>query len=126
MMKVFIPSDREFKYSECKKMFDNHTKIMNEKASFDEVINKTLFYSFYDDNQLTLCVYFFTLDEKLWVNGFGIRKKFLFNKKCFESALSWFNCDIWAETVQKPAIYSLLVCGFKRDKGNLFCYRRKN
>ena len=126
MMRVVIPADDEFDYETCENMYYKYQKILNEKSSFEEVLNNTFFYSFYDDKELTLCVYFFVKADKLWVNGFGIRKKHLFNKKCFKTALKWFNCDIWAESVQKPAIFGIKSCGFKKYKDNIYVYKQGN
>lgn len=122
-MKVVIPSDTDFNYQECKKMYDKYKTVLNEDSTFDEVINNTFFYSFYDNNKLSLCVYFFLSRGKLWVNGYGIRKNHLFNKKCFKEALGWFNCDIWAQSIQKPAIFGIMSCGFKKYKDNLYVYK---
>ena len=125
-MRVLIPQDADFDYKTCEKMYYKYREVLNEESSFEEVLDNTFFYSFYDDNELTLCVYFFVKSDKLWVNGFGIRKRHLFNKKCFKSALSWFNCDIWAESVQKPAIFGIKSCGFKKYKNNIYVYRQDN
>lgn len=125
MMRVLIPSDEDFNYKECRKMYEDNQKIINDDASFDEVIKNTFFYSFYDADKLSLCVYFFTDDGKMWVNGYGIRKNHLFNKSAFTLALSWFNCDIWAISDKKPAIYGMLVCGFKKYKDNIYVYTQK-
>ena len=126
MMRVVIPADSGFDYCECKKMYDFYRPILNEESTFDEVIKNTFFYAFYDNNKLSLCVYFFFLNGKLWVNGYGIRKNHLFNKKCFKEALSWFDCDIWAESTQRPAIFGILSCGFKKYKDNLYVYKNKS
>ena len=124
-MKVLMPLDSDFKYDECKKLYEKNKKILNEESTFDEVINNTFFYSFYnDENELTLCVYFFKSEGKLWINGFGIRKRHLFNKECLLKALSWFNCDIWAKSVEKPAIYGIMICGFKKYKDDIYVYRQ--
>jgi hypothetical protein len=125
MMRVLIPTDDDFDRQTCRSLYNKYKKVLNEASSFDEVIKNTFFYSFYDDSALTLCVYFFVKDGKLWVNGFGERKHHLFNKKCFEKALTWFNCDIWAESVEKPAIFGIKTCGFKKYKNNIYVYRQK-
>ncbi len=126
LMKVLIPFDENFNYSECRKMYEYYQPVINDDASFDEVINNTFFYSFYDKDKLSLCVYFFMEADKLWVNGYGIRKNHLFNKKAFSQALNWFNCDIWAISDKKPAIFGLLSCGFKKYEKNIYVYRQNN
>ena len=124
MMDVRIPSDINFKYDECKILYEKNKSVMNEDSNFDEVISNTFFYTFYDGNKFSFCAYFFDIDGKLWVNAFGIRKNYEFNKACFKKALGWFNCDIWAKSTVKPAIYGLLACGFKKFKDNFYVYRQ--
>ena len=125
MMHVLIPIDKEIKYLECKKLYEQNKVFVNDDATFDEVINNTLFYSFYENEKLTLCVYFFEKNGKLWVNGFGKRKHHLFNKECFKLALTWFNTDIWAFCPHRPAAFGLLSCGFKKYKKNLYRFKNK-
>lgn len=124
MMRTIIPADIDFDYDECRRLYEQNQDLLRDNSSFDEVLKNTLFYSFYDDDVLCLCVYFFKIYDRLYVNGFGIRKHHLFNKSCFELALSWFNRDIWAECPHKPAVYGLLCCGFKKYKGNTYVFYR--
>lgn len=123
-MKVLIPLDSDFEFERCKKMYEFYKKRVNDDASFEEVIRNTFFYSFYDKQKLTLCVYFYEKSGRLWVNGYGVRKNHLFNKKCFMQALSWFNCDIWADTKYKEVAWALLRCGFKKCDENIYCYHQ--
>jgi len=125
MIKVLIPTDDEFNYNECKNLYGFNKSLINDDASFDEIIQNTLFYSFYDDNILSLCVYFFFLKNKMWVNGYGIRKHHLYNKKCFQTALKWFSCDIWANTPHRPVKFALLRCGFKKYKDDIYVFRQQ-
>lgn len=125
-MKVVIPLDRDFEFERCKKMYEQYAPKVNDDASFEEVIENTFFYSFYDGNELTLCIYFYEIDGKLWVNGYGVRNKHLFNKKCFEDSLTWFNCDIWANTKYRDVAWALLRCGFKKFDEHIYVYRQKN
>jgi len=124
MISVRTPYSNNFDYYECKKMYEENQELVEDDATFDEVINNTLFFAFYDNDKLSLCIYFYPIKGKLWVNGYGVRKKHLFNKICFKTALTWFNCDIWAKSVQNPAIYGLLVSGFKNFKDNIYVYRQ--
>ena len=64
MMHVLIPIDKEFKYLECKKLYEQNKVFVNDDATFDEVINNTLFYSFYENEKLSLCVYFFEKKDR--------------------------------------------------------------
>lgn len=123
-MKVRIPLDNDFEYKRCKKMFEKYNTRVNDDAAFEDIISNTLFYSFYDKTELTLCIYFYGLNGKVWVNGYGIRNKHLFNKVCFTQALSWFNCDIWANTKYKDVAWALLRCGFKKVRENIYVFNQ--
>ncbi len=125
MIEVRTPQSKNFNYAECKTMYEKNQALINDDATFDEVIQNTRFFAFYDDNVLTLCVYFLPTEDKLWLTGYGIRKKHLFNKKCFTALLRLMPCDVWAESYNKPAIYGLLVAGFKKYKDNIYVYRHK-
>lgn len=125
MIDVRIPSDSKFNYDECKCFYEINKFKLKEDSDFLSIIKNTFFYAFYDNNRLSFCAYFFEIDNKLWVNAFGIRKNYIFNKKCFETALSWFDCDVWAKSVEKPAIYGLLSSGFKKFRDNIYVFRMK-
>ncbi|MBR3889712.1 hypothetical protein IKJ53_04280 [bacterium] len=124
MMKVLIPHNKEFEYLRCKKMYEKYQTRVKDESTFDEVLQNTFFYSFYDGNVLTLCVYFYFLDGKLWVNGFGIRNKHIFNKECFVTSLGWFNCDIWAKTKYPEVKWALLRCGFKKYDESIYVFHQ--
>lgn len=123
-MKVLIPQDKNFEFERCKKMYEQYTPRVKDDASFEEVVSNTFFYSFYDEDNITLCVYFYEIDGKLWVNGYGLRNKHLFNKECFKESLTWFNCDVWANTQYKEVAWALLRCGFKKFDKNIYVYHR--
>lgn len=123
-MKVLIPQDKNFEFERCKKMYEQYTPRVKDDASFEEVVSNTFFYSFYNEDNITLCVYFYEIDGKLWVNGYGLRNKHLFNKKCFKESLTWFNCDVWANTQFKEVAWALLRCGFKKFDKNIYVYHR--
>jgi hypothetical protein len=127
MMRVSIPLDCDFDYIECENMYYDYQPYVKDYTPFEDILKTTFFYAIYDKQKLSLCVYFYC-DEygKLWVNGYGIRKNHLFNKRSFKTVLTWFNCDIWAESYQKPAIYGLLSCGFKKYKDGIYVFRQKN
>lgn len=122
-MKVKIPLDKDFEFERCKKMYRYYNARVNDDSTFEEVISQTLFYAFYDKDEITLCVYFYEKDNKLWVNGYGIRNKHLFNKVCFQKSLSWFDCDIWADTKYKDVAWALLRCGFKKVKETFYVFK---
>ncbi len=123
-IKVFIPTDTNFNYSECKKLFEDNQQLIEDFSSFDEVINQTFFYSFIVDNQFIGCIYYYEIDNKLYVNAVAYRKTHLINIECFKKSLTWWNCDIYARTHHKTAIYTILKCGFKKIGKNLYKYRR--
>ena len=125
-MKVLTPLDNDFEFERCKRMYEYYNSRVQDDASFEEIVQNTFFYSFYDENEITLCIYFYEIDGKLWVNGYGIRNRHLFNKRCFEKALSWFNCDIWANTKYKDVIWALLRCGFIKFDKNIYVYHQQN
>ena len=63
-------------------------------------------------------------DDKLFVNAFAYRHTHETNIKCLKMSFDWFNCDIFAQTTHKTAIYCLYKCGFKKIGNNL--YKREN
>lgn len=121
---VFIPTDSKFNYSECKKLFEDNQHLIEDFSNFDEVINQTFFYSFIVDNQFIGCIYYYEINDKLYVNAVAYRKTHLINMECFKKSLTWWNCDIYARTHHKTAIYTILKCGFKKIKSNLYKFTR--
>lgn len=59
---------------------------------------------------------------KLFINGFAKQGFHQFNVAAVKKIFEWFNSDIYAESIRKPAIFLLLKCGFKRVSDNLFVY----
>ena len=45
-MKVLIPTDADFNYQECKKLFEENQHLIEDYEKFDDVIHNTFFYSF--------------------------------------------------------------------------------
>jgi hypothetical protein len=121
-MRVLIPYDEGFEYEKVKSMYDENRLRLREQSTFDEVLKNTLFYSFYDGERITLCVYYYSLEGKLWVNGFGKRNSHLFNKKCFEISLKWFDCDVWIDTPYREVAWAVCQCGFKRVEKGIYRY----
>lgn len=126
MLKVLIPSDKEFK------IYESHLKLLYEKNkekicdsnSFEFVRDNTLFYMFVYNNKLVGGIYYFKEGDKLFLNGFCNRKMFPLNLICVINSLSWFNCDLYAEAQNRASALCLLKCGFKRVKDNLFCFKK--
>lgn len=121
-MKVIVPSDDEFDFYACRKMYLKNKKSIGDDASFNFIIQNTFFYSFYDKKTLVGCIYLYQKREKLFMNGFAKRGFHKFNLEAVQKILNWFSCDIYAESFKKPAILVLLRCGFKRIKNSLFVY----
>ena len=124
MITVRIPNDENFNYKENKKLYKKFQRIMEDDQPFREVVKNTFYYSFYNDETLIGAIYCFYRDDKLFLNAFATRHHHNENIECFKKVLSWFNCDMYAESNKKTAIYCLLKCGFKKLKDNIFIYRR--
>ena len=124
-MKILIPSNPNFNYFECKKMYEDNQHLIGDDVDFDNVILHTFFYSFIVDNKFIGCIYYYEQDDKLFVNVVANRKTHLINLECFKKSLGWWNCDIYARSHNKTAIYGMLKCGFKKIGENLYVYRRK-
>jgi len=130
-MEIRIPADDEFDFYACKKLYKKYQKEIDDNVPFNNIIKNTFFYSFYDDKVLVGCVYLYyqKINNKarkspygLFLNGFAKRKYHRFNTKVLNKIFSWFNCNIYAKSVQKPAIYLLLKCGFKKISDDLYIY----
>ena len=123
-MKVLIPTDADFNYQECKKLFEDNQHLIEDYEKFDDVICNTFFYSFLENGKHIGCIYYYEIDDKLYVNAVAYRKTHLLNMECFKTSLSWWNCDIYARTHHKTAIYTILKCGFRKIAENLYIYER--
>ena len=71
------------------------------------------------------CIYYYKKDGKLFVNAFANRHTHKTNIECLKMSFDWFNCDIYAQTQHKTAIYCLYKCGFKKVHNNLYKYERR-
>lgn len=124
MIQILIPSNRAFNYQECKKLFEDNQDLLEDFYNFDTVIKNTFFYSFCENGKHLGCIYYYEIDDKLFVNAVAYRKTHLTNIECFKKSLTWWNCDVYARTHHKTAIYAILKCGFKKIGKNLYKYRR--
>lgn len=124
MIKVYIPTDKEFNYKECKQLFKKNKKKLRETFSFKEVIDGTFFYSFFDDDRFLGCIYFYDKLGKRYIASFGTRHHHKENIECLKLSLTWFNSDIYAITYEKTAKLCLLRAGFKKIDDNTFIYER--
>ena len=123
-MQVLIPTDKDFNYLECKKLFEDNQNLLEDNETFDDVIKNTFFYSFFVNGKHIGCIYYYEIDNKLYVNAVAYRGTHLINMECFKTSLSWWNCDIYARTHHKTAIYTILKCGFCKVAKDLYIYRR--
>lgn len=126
MINVRTPQDSLFNYAECEELYNSCRKELKD-VEFDEVLNNSMFYSFYIalTGELIGCIYFYKKKKKLFVNAFARRGHHRLNLECFKKTLEWFTCNIYAEATEKTSRMCVLRCGFERIKGNLFVYRRK-
>lgn len=124
MIKVYIPSDFDFNYKQCKKLYKKYQKQIGDDVDFRDVVKNTFFYSFFDDEKHIGCIYYYEKDGKLFVNAFANRYTHEINITCLKMTFDWFNCDIYAKTAHKTAIFCLYKCGFKKIGDNLYKYER--
>ncbi len=123
-MQVLIPLNPNFNYHQFKKLFEDNQHLIEDYEKFDDVIKNTFFYSFIVGGKHIGCIYYYEIDDKLFVNVVAYRKTHLINIECFKTSLTWWNCDIYARTHHKTAIYGMLKCGFKKIGENLYKYER--
>ena len=123
-MKILIPKNPTFNYEQCKKLFEDNQHLIEDYEKFDDVIKNTFFYSFFVGGKHIGCIYYYEIDDKLYVNAVAYRKTHLINIEYFKTSLTWWNCDIYARTHHKTAIYTILKCGFRKVAENLYIYER--
>ena len=122
MIEVLIPTQSEFQRYETpiKFLYEQNQEKICDTNSFEFIRDNTLFYLFLLDKKPIGAIYYFKEDDKLFLNGFAIRKNLTANLYCLKWSTTWFNCDIYAEAQNRASAYCLLRCGFKRVEGNLF------
>jgi len=125
MIEVRIPFDGDFEYEKCKSLYRKCQRYIGDDQPFRAIINNTYFYSFYLDGVLIGCIYCFYRGDDLYLNGFATRHHHEANMEAMRMVLSYFDCDIYSESIRKTAIYCLLELGFKKQKGNIYKYERK-
>lgn len=122
MIKVLIPNEADFR------LYENQLKFLYEKNQdkicdtncFEFIRDNTLFYMFLLDGKPIGAIYYFMDGDKLFLNGFAIRKNLKANLECLRLSTTWFSCDIFAEAQNRASALCLLRCGFKRVDGKLF------
>jgi hypothetical protein len=124
VIEVFIPTDINFNYEECEELYQKYQHSIGDNEKFRDVVKNTYFYSFFEDGKHIGCIYYYYRDGKLFVNAFANRHTHETNIKCLKLTFEWFDCDIYAETRHKTAIYCLYKCGFKKIGNNIYKYER--
>lgn len=128
MIVVRTQKDELFNYAECEELYNKNKHILEEDgATFNDILKRSCFYSFYDfcTRQLIGCIYYFKKGNKLYVSAFAERGHHLENLECFQTSLTWWDCNIWAYCKEKTAILCLLRSGFKKYSKNMYLLRRK-
>ena len=127
MIKVYTPKDKEFLIyrDECKKLYESLQDKICDPQSFEFITQNTFFYLFTFEEKLIGGIYYFIDEEnKLFLNGFANRKMHNLCLECLRMSLDWFKGRIYAEAQNRASALCLLKCGFKREKGNVFCYEK--
>lgn len=124
-IEVRIPFDKDFEYKKCEDLYKKSQEKIGDDQKFEAIIKNTYFYAFYLDKIFIGCIYCFYRDDKLFINAFSTRHHHKENIECVKKILTWFNCDIYAESVQKSAILCLLRAGFKKFKENIYVFKNK-
>ena len=125
MIKVLIPKNTDFNYKQCKKLYKKYKKQIGDNQEFRDIVKSTFFYSFFDEGKHIGCIYYYEKHGKLFVNAFANRHTHETNIKCLKKTFEWFNCDIYAQTEHKTAIYCLYKCGFKKINDNTYKLERE-
>ena len=125
MIHIYTPTDKLFNYAEIEELYNEHKEAICDD-DFKDVVNRTLFFAFYDETELIGCIYYYKLaDSLLYVNVFAHRGHHLLNVECFKYSLTWFDCDIYAKTKHRSVRILLLRLGFKEVKKGLYKYIRR-
>lgn len=124
MITVRIPRDKNFNYKECKTLYKKCRRLIGDNQEFREIVANTHFFSFYNDGDFLGCIYVYDKCGKLYLNAFASRHHHKENIESMKMVLSWYTCDIYAESTRKTAIYCLLELGFKKIGQNLYKYER--
>ena len=123
-MRVVIPTDKDFDYEINKHLFNKANKTLKENLTFDNVLKQFQFFSFYDGEEYLGFIYFFYKDDKLYVATASVPKRYKQTLECFKQALTYYNCDVYAETNQRHVKLAALKVGFKKVRDNLYKYER--
>lgn len=118
-MRIVTPLDKDFDFHECEKLYDEFSKYMGNLCSFGEIVSKSHFYSFYEEDKgLIGCIYISSEDNKLFLSGFSVRKNHKKNIEAVNKILTFYNCPMYAKTKNLSALIVLKKCGFEVIKTN--------
>lgn len=122
---VRTPDHPWFYYTETKNLFEKHHSKL-DVDDYETVLKTTHFFDFIlkEKGELIGFIYFYQMEDKVYVTACAERGHHELNMDCLKKSLEWYTCDIYAECKEKPAIYCLLKCGFKKVDKNLYVYRR--
>lgn len=125
-MLILKPENPLFNYFQCKKLYEENQKFLDDDTNFDDLISDSdiHFYSFFEHSRFIGCIYFYINNNKVFLNAFAKRHTHNINLECLKASLNFYNCDIYAKSKHKTAILCLLKCGFKKVKDNLYKYER--
>ena len=125
-MKVYIPTDTFFNYSQCKALYEKYKDLIGDIDDFCKILLTTQFFSFFSSSgNFVGCLYFYhSSDGKLMMNGFSNRGMHLENIKAIQLASNWYKTDIYAKTPHKTAVFCLLRAGFKKIDDKLYIKRK--
>lgn len=126
MIRVLIPTDKEFKVfeKELKLLYEKNQDKICDTNTFEFIRDNTWFFMFLNDDYLVGAIYYFKDNDKLYLNGFAKRKLFHTNLLCLTLSTTWFKSNIYAEAQNRASALCLIRCGFKRVKDNLFVLKR--
>ena len=126
MMKVFAPFMKNFPYLELKDMYEENQELIGDDQSFDDVILRTMFFGFMENETVLGGIYFYENNSRTFVNAFAGRKTYKQNEACLKWTLNGFRCPIYARTRHRYVRLRLLKLGFKKVEENIYKYERTN
>lgn len=109
----------------CRDIKELEKLCQNPKLQKAEwIFNNPHHYCFYEGDKLLGVIYFNEENDKLFLSGAAQRKIHDKVLLALETLCNSYDCDIYSETTEKPAIFALKKVGFKKIKNDI--YRRLN
>ena len=128
-MRILIPKDVNFNFRECESLYNKNSLFLGNSCNFKDLVYNSHFFAFYDEEKLVGCVYVTKEEDKLFLNGFSIRKNHKFNIEAVKKIVSFYTCPIYAKTKHKTAEFLLKKCGFsliKTDSDGIKYLKKEN